>query len=108
LRQAGYTKFRRVGEVLPKVVKSLRLSDVVAAQPAVVSWPEMVGAAIARHSRAIAVERQTLVVSVDSPAWMAQLKYLMPDLLRRIDARVGKGRVKEIRLILGRAETSAG
>jgi predicted nucleic acid-binding Zn ribbon protein len=108
LRRARYTKFRRIGEVLPKVVKSLRLTESVAAQPAVSSWPEMVGAAIARHSRAVSVEKQTLVVVVDSPAWMAQLKYLMPDLLRRIDARVGKGRVKEIRLVPGRARTSAG
>jgi predicted nucleic acid-binding Zn ribbon protein len=104
LRRARYTKFKRVGDVLPGVVKGLRLTESVAAQPAVSSWPELVGATIARHSRAVDVEQKTLVVVVDSPAWMAQLKYLVPDLRRRIDARVGRGRINEIRFVLGRPQ----
>jgi predicted nucleic acid-binding Zn ribbon protein len=88
--------------VLPKVVKSLKLQEVVAAQPAVMNWAKIAGEKIAQHSRAVSIEQKTLLVIVDSPAWMMQLTYLKPELLRKVRARIGKGLVEDIRFVLGR------
>lgn len=96
------SRFRRLGDVLPQVVRKLRLDAVAAAQPAVNDWPVIVGARIAAHTRAVSIERGVLLVVADSPAWMTQLAYLKPQLLRKLSARVGRDRVTDIRFIPGR------
>jgi len=100
-RQGRYRKFRSVGSVLPRVLKGLKLDKVLAAQPAVTLWPDIAGPKTAAHTRAVDVDGGTLVVIVDSPAWMAQLRFLRPQLLRKIEGRVGKGLVTDIRFVLG-------
>lgn len=100
MKRARSQKFRRLGDVLPDVVKKLRLAEVVAAAPIVSAWPELVGPTIARHSRALTIEDGRLVVVVDSPAWLAQLNYLAPQLLSRIRTRTGGGTVRDFRFIL--------
>jgi predicted nucleic acid-binding Zn ribbon protein len=93
--------------VLPRVLKGLKLDKVLAAQPAVTLWPEIAGAKTAARTRAVEVERSTLVVVVDSPAWMTQLRFLKPQLLKKIEMRVGRGLVKDIRFVLGHGQRTA-
>jgi predicted nucleic acid-binding Zn ribbon protein len=90
--------------VLPRVLKGLKLDKVLAAQPAVDLWPQIAGPKTAEHTRAVEVDRKTLVVIVDSPAWSAQLRFLKPQLLKKIDGRVGKGLITDVRFMLGNAE----
>lgn len=104
-RQGKSRKFRSVGNVLPRVLKGLKLDKMLAAQPAVGLWPEIAGPRTAAHCRAIDVDRSTLVVVVDSPAWMAQLRFLKPQLLKKIESRVGLGLVSDIRFVLGSERT---
>ena len=100
-RPGRYRKFRSVGSVLPRVLKGLKLDKVLAAQPAVDLWPQIVGPKTAEHTRAADVDGNALVVVVDSPAWIAQLRFLKPQLLKRIEGRVGKGLVQDLRFVLG-------
>jgi predicted nucleic acid-binding Zn ribbon protein len=100
-RRGWSRKFRRVGSVLPQVLKGLKLDKLMAAQPAVTLWPKVAGPKIAEHTRAVGVDGKTLVVVVDSPAWIAQLRFLKPQLLRKVAGHVGKGLVGDIRFVLG-------
>lgn len=103
-RPGRYRKFRSVGSVLPRVLKGLKLDKVLAAQPAVTLWPEIAGPKTAEHTRAVEVDGNILVVVVNSPAWIAQLRFLKPQLLRKIAGRVGKGLIGDLRFVLGNAE----
>lgn len=107
-RQGRYRKFRRVGSVLPQVLKGLKLDKVMAAQPAVTLWPKVAGPKIAEHTRAVGVDGRTLVVVVDSPAWIAQLRFLKPQLLRKVAGHAGKGLVGDIRFVLGQGSRAEG
>ena len=107
-RQGRYRQFRSVGSVLPRVLKGLKLDKVLAAQPAVTLWPEIAGPKTAAHTRAIEVDGSTLVVVVDSPAWMTQLRFLKPQLLKKVAGRVGKGLVGDIRFVLGHGKREEG
>ncbi|MBM3332041.1 DUF721 domain-containing protein [candidate division WOR-3 bacterium] len=107
-RQVRYRKFRSVGSVLPRVLKGLKLDKVLAAQPAVDSWPQIAGPKTAEHTRAVEVDGKTLVVVVDSPAWMVQLRFLKPQLLKKIEGRVGKGLVTDLRFVLGQGRREEG
>jgi len=107
-RRGRYREFRSIGSLLPRVLKQCRLDKVLAAQPAVTLWPEIAGPRTAAHTRAIEVDGSTLVVVVDSPAWMAQLRFLKPQLLAKIAGRVGKGLVGDIRFVLGYGKKDEG
>jgi predicted nucleic acid-binding Zn ribbon protein len=103
-RPGRYLKFRSIGSVLPRVLKGLKLDKILAAQPAVNLWPEIVGPKTAEHTRAVEVDGNTLVVVVDSPAWIAQLRFLKPQLLKKIAGRVGKGLIADVRFVLGQGK----
>ena len=103
-RQGRYRKFRSVGSVLPRVLKGLKLDKVLAAQPAVDLWPQIAGPKTAEHTRAVEVDGKTLVIVVDGPAWITQLRFLKPQLLKKIEGRVGKGLITDVRFVLGNAE----
>jgi len=94
--------------VLPRVLKQWKLDKVLAAQPAVDLWPQIAGPKTVEHARAIEVDGKTLVIVVDSPAWSVQLRFLKPQLLKRIDARVGKGLITDLRFVLGRGSRMKG
>jgi len=88
----------RIGGPLKGLLSRLRLTEPMMGWQAVELWPEMVGQRVAAHSKAVAFHDGTLIVEVDSHAWMNELAYLkrrlIPDLNRRLESDV----VKEIRL----------
>lgn len=47
-------------------------------------WEEAVGAAIAANVRPIRLERGTLLVEVEEPAWATQVRFLADDLRARL------------------------
>jgi predicted nucleic acid-binding Zn ribbon protein len=83
------------------VLRKLRLDRAVAEQPAVAAWAEVAGEAIVRHARARSIEDGVLVVVVDNAGWKTQLTWLKPQLLTRLNARLGRRIVRDIRLVSG-------
>ena len=52
-------------------------------------WSETVGDDIAAHTRPARIDGDTLVVSVDSPAWASHLKTLAPKIISRLRDATG-------------------
>ncbi len=61
-------------------------------------WPEIVGPEIAAHCVPERYEDRELVVRCDSSAWAAQLKLLAPQLVARLNADLGQGTVRMIKV----------
>ncbi|WP_404958745.1 DUF721 domain-containing protein [Streptomyces sp. 147326] len=61
-------------------------------------WPEIVGPEIAAHCEPERYEDRELVVRCDSSAWAAQLKLLAPQLVARLNADLGQGTVRMIKV----------
>lgn len=97
-------RFARLGELLPRAVKSLRLERAVDEQRLLAMWPVVVGPKLAAHTRAASLDRGVLVVLVDDPGWLAQLVFLKPKLLARVAGRARKGAIRDLRFTLGRIE----
>ena len=68
----------------------LRLADLE------LHWSEMVGTEIAARTRPIKLWKGRLDVQCDHDVWRAQLQFLKPELLKRIEERAGADVVKEI------------
>jgi predicted nucleic acid-binding Zn ribbon protein len=60
------------------------------------AWPVAAGKKIAKHARATALVRGTLVVEVGDAIWQRQLATLRHFLLRNLARELGEGLVSEI------------
>ena len=65
-------------------------------------WEEIVGEAIAAHARPTGLRDGRLVVTVDSTAWAAQLRYMGDELARRCCEVLGDDAVRRIEIRVGR------
>ena len=98
-----------LSETLKQVLGNLGLYRQVVEHQAISMWPEMVGAAVARHSRAREVRRGTLMVATSGPAWSQELSFMKDDLMRRLNSRLGSGPVvTDIRFYVDRSRLDSG
>ena len=75
---------------LDRVVRGLRGGESRRAVGGVFGrWEEAVGPALAAHVRPVRLERGTLLVEVDDPAWATQLRFLADDVRARLRDAVG-------------------
>jgi predicted nucleic acid-binding Zn ribbon protein len=87
---------RPVGDSLDRVASSLGVPRATTLSRVFASWGELVGDAVAAHSRPRSLRAGTLVVAVDEPAWATQLKWLEGDLLGRLSETLGEGQIERI------------
>jgi predicted nucleic acid-binding Zn ribbon protein len=62
------------------------------------NWAQIVGADLAAHARPESFSDGELVVAADSTAWATQLRLLASQLVRRLNAELGDGTVRRIRV----------
>jgi hypothetical protein len=67
-------------------------------------WQKAVGPGIARHTQPASIRGKRLTVVVDSSAWMQQLSLLKPEILSRVNDRLGPDGIESITLKLGELE----
>ena len=70
-------------------------------------WEKAVGKGIARHARPAGMRGKKLTVLVDSSAWMQQLSLLKPEIMGKVNGRLGEDAIESITLKLGEFEPSA-
>jgi predicted nucleic acid-binding Zn ribbon protein len=61
-------------------------------------WAEIVGHDLAAHTRPDAFADGELAVTADSTAWATQVRLLAPQLVRRLNAELGDGTVRRVRV----------
>ena len=84
-------------------LKDSKLEERVDQAAVVPEWDLLVGKQIAKVTKPISVTRDgTLFVAVKTNAWMTELSLMEPQLLRALNAKAGRMRVKKIRLQLMR------
>ncbi len=70
-------------------------------------WAKAVGPGIARHSQPASIRGRRLTVIVDSSAWMQQLSLMKPEILEKVNSRLGRDGIESITLRLGELERPA-
>lgn len=59
-------------------------------------WSDLVGEAVAAHTRPVSMRGTTLVVAVSDPAWATQLRFLEHDLVERLRTELGPNAIDAI------------
>ncbi len=94
-----------VGDLLPRVFHKLGVAVEVERQEALERWEGVVGERIAAVTWATAVSRGVLFVKVVSSAWLTELNLMRHDILRRLNAGRGEGRIERIVFTLSEGGT---
>jgi predicted nucleic acid-binding Zn ribbon protein len=92
-----------VGEALQGYLARSGLGPRVSQASVVTDWPSLVGPQIAAVTAPESVSPDgTLFVRVTTSAWMNELQLMMPDIMARLNAGRGAGRIRTIRWLLTR------
>jgi predicted nucleic acid-binding Zn ribbon protein len=92
-----------LGKVVGAYLKDSKLEERIDQASVVPEWDLLVGKQIAKVTKPISVTRDgTLFVAVKTNAWMTELSLMEPQILRALNAKAGRQRVKKIRLQLMR------
>lgn len=83
---------------LKELLKELGIENNVLHNQAIYLWPEVVGKRIAEISHAERIDRNILFVKVLNDSWRNELIYLKKDIIERLNKRIGKRVVDDIRL----------
>ena len=92
----NFTEMMRAAKVLSKM--KLAKAGVSSERLAVPSWAQTVGKTIARHTCAVGIFEGTLVVDVEDAIWEKNLRQLQPQIMEKLTATLGPGKVRNIRL----------
>jgi hypothetical protein len=88
---------RRLGEALPRALKSLGISRRTREAQALWLWPQVLGPHLAHESRALKLTGGTLLVSASSAALAHQLHLEQTMLIAQLNEAIGVPAVREIR-----------
>lgn len=90
-------EFARIGDILPKILKSAGLDQKIRESEILTLWPEIVGKEVAERTRAVKIDNGVLYVNVDHGAWMQELHFMEKDILRKLRARAPGVELRRIR-----------
>ena len=92
-----------LANVLGAFLKESKLEERVEAASVVPEWESLVGKQIATVTQPISVTPDgILFVAVKTNGWMTELSLMEPQILRALNAKAGRVRVKKLRLQLMR------
>jgi len=89
-------------EIVPLVMKQLGLEQRLQQSQVFFLWPNIVGTDIAKHAQPVSLRNGQLIVAVDHPGWLEELvRYHKVMILQRVQDRLGKKTVRDIRFRIG-------
>ena len=88
-----------LGEALEGVIEDRGWGTQVNVHLLLGRWPELVGEAVAEHSTPEAYRDRVLVVRTTSTNWAAQLRLMAPQIVAKMNATLGDGTVKAVRIL---------
>jgi hypothetical protein len=87
----------RVGSFLRGTLQDLGVQERILEQQALAKWREVVGPQIAASSRPDGIRERVLFVTCKSSMWSNELSLHKPDIVKRLNAAVGKKIIDDIR-----------
>ena len=86
-------------EVLKEAISKSGFKKALDQESAVSLWGEVVGKNISKATKAMEVEKGTLVVKTQSAVWRQELHMQKKKIINKINKKIGSIAIKEIRFI---------
>ena len=102
LEKARATAARLPGEILPALMKELRLDARQAEAEIVKVWNSLIDPVVTAHAQPANLHKGTLFVNVDSSVWLHEIvRYRRREILERLQHSFGSNAVKKISFRIG-------
>jgi predicted nucleic acid-binding Zn ribbon protein len=102
LEKARATPARRAGEVLPALLKDLRMEARQGEAEIIKVWNSLLDPVVTAHAQPANLHKGTLFVNVDSSVWLAEIvRYRRKEILERLQNSFGKSVVQKISFRIG-------
>lgn len=102
IEAAKAVRARRAGDVLPKLMKDLRMDARHAEAEVVKVWNTLLDPNIVAHAQPAGLRKGTLFVNVDSSAWLSEIvRYRRKEILDRLQHSFGKNLIQRISFRVG-------
>jgi predicted nucleic acid-binding Zn ribbon protein len=103
LEAARATPARLPGEVLPALLKELRLDARQAEAEVVKVWNSLIDPVVTAHAQPAGLNKNgTLFVNVDSSVWLAEIvRYRRKEIIERLQTSFGKSVIQKISFRIG-------
>ncbi len=102
LEVARATPARRAGDLLPALLKDLRLDARQAEAEVVKVWNSLIDPVVTAHAQPANLHKGTLFVKVDSSVWLAEIvRYRRKEILDRLQHSFGASVVQKISFRIG-------
>lgn len=90
-----------VSSLIDPILKKLGLTDGLEVETVKSVWSELAGPFIAMHSEPFSVKHGHLVLKVSQPMMRFQLEQMKPLLLKQMQERLGKQKIRSIQFQVG-------
>lgn len=85
--------------VIESFLQNTGLERGVAQNTALLIWNDVVGKAISENTIPESVEYGVLIVRATTPAWRQELQFKKKDIIQKLNRKLGKHTIKDIRFI---------
>ncbi len=102
LEKARQTPAQNVGDLLPKLMRDLKLETRRDEAEIVKVWNATIDPEITKHAQPANLHKGTLFVNVDNSTWLAEIvRYRSKEILERLQNSFGKAIVQRISFRIG-------
>ncbi len=92
-KPSGCFSMKPIGSILSPLFTTLALGDKIALESLKIRWDTLFNEPLSIHIWPVAMEDGVLVIHVDSPAWLQQIKFYKQDVLEKLKAH----HIKDVR-----------
>jgi predicted nucleic acid-binding Zn ribbon protein len=92
--------FTPLTKVLESVLGEKNLSGDIEAYRVFEKWDDIVGKKVGNHTRPVRITRDILYVEVNDHLWLAQLKYMKGDMIKKLEKSIKPGLFKDLKFFL--------
>ncbi|MEE8335448.1 MAG: DUF721 domain-containing protein [Candidatus Neomarinimicrobiota bacterium] len=85
--------------IINSFLRSTGLEKGVAQQKALFIWSDVVGKAVGKNTQPESVEHGIITVHTTTPAWRQELQFKKSDIIEKLNEKLGKKIIKDIRFI---------
>ena len=102
LEQARAATAKTPGQVMPRVLKDLRMDARRAEAEVVKVWNNLIDPTLTAHAQPVGIHKGTLFVNVDSSAWLSEIvRYRRKEILDRLQHSFGRDFIAKISFRVG-------
>lgn len=91
-----------IENILSKTLNKLGIDEKIREKRVLDLWSEINGSEIIKHTEAKYINQGVLFVAVDSPVWAHQLVFMKREFINKINSKIGKKTVEDIRFQSGK------